>query len=158
LTFVLRFRHALLASLLCATSVAAAQAEDTPEDIAEIVTEAAQLCRNTGGKPDTAPILRSDDLNGDGHGDWIADFAKFKCDGAANPTCNPNGCMLQLYLWTGDGWDLVFEDFVKSYKFSTSGDTRTMHVTTSGIPCNKPAEETCRYNYRIEKDTVRPVQ
>ena len=135
-----------------------AEAEDTPEDIAEIIAEAAQLCRNAGGKPDSAPILRSDDLNGDGHGDWIADFAKFKCEGAtSNPTCNPNGCTLQLYLWTGEGWDLVFEDFVKAYKFSTSGDTRTMHVTTSGIPCNKPAEQTCLYNYRIEKEAVTPV-
>lgn len=158
MAFVVRFRRALLASVLGATSLATGQAEETPEDIAEIIDEAAQLCRKAGGKPDAAPILRSDDLNSDGHRDWIADFANFKCDGAANPACNPNGCMFQLYLWTGGGWDLVFEDFVKAYKFSTSGDARTMHVTTSGIPCNKPAEQTCLYNYRIEKDTVRPVQ
>ena len=157
MTFVLRFLRALLACLLCAASLVTAHAEDTPEDIAEIIAEAAQLCRNAGGKPDAAPILRSDDLNSDGRSDWIADFAKFKCDGAANPTCNPNGCTLQLYLWTGEEWDLVFEDFVKAYKFSTSGKTRTMHVTTSGIPCNKPAEQTCLYNYRIEKEAVQPV-
>lgn len=157
MSLVLRFRRALLASLLYAASSATAGAEDTPEDIAEIIAEAAQLCSNAGGKSDAAPVLRSDDLNGDGHADWIADFAKFECAGAANPACNPNGCTLQLYLWTGEGWDLVFEDFVKTYKFSNSGDTRTMHVTTSGIPCNKPAEQSCVYNYRIEKDTVTPV-
>jgi hypothetical protein len=53
---------------------------------------------------------------------------------------------------------VVFEDFVKGYKFSTSGDTRTMHVTTAGTPCRKPQEETCAYNYRLEKEAVRPVQ
>ena len=135
-----------------------AHAEDTPEDIAEIIAEAAQVCRKAGGNPVTAPILRGDDLNGDGHNDWIADFAKFKCTGAENPTCNPHGCTLQIYLGYGDGWELVFEDFVKAYKFSLSGDTRTMHVTTSGIPCNKEASQTGQYNYRIEKDAVRPVQ
>jgi len=158
LTFVLRLHRGLLACLLCTASLAPAQAEGAPEEIAEIIAEAAQICHASGGKPDTAPILRSDDLNGDGRSDWIADFAKFKCEGAANPACNPNGCTLQLYLRSGDDWDLVFEDFVKAYKFSTSGDTRTMHVTTSGVPCNKPAEETCQYNYRLEKDAVRPVQ
>lgn len=135
-----------------------AYAEEPPEEIAETIAEAAQLCREQGGKPDTVSILREDDLNGEGNGDWIADYAKFKCNGAENPACNPNGCLLQLYYWNGEGWDKVFEDFVKAYKFSTSGDTRTMHVTTSGIPCNKPAEENCTYNYRLEKDAVRPVQ
>jgi hypothetical protein len=138
--------------------LAPALAEAPPEDIAETIAEAAQICRAGGGKPETTAVLRGDDLNGDGRADWIADFAKLKCEGGANPACNPNGCMLQLYFWNGDDWDLMFEDFVKGYKFSSSGDTRTMHVTTSGIPCNKPAEETCSYNYRLGKDAVSPVQ
>jgi hypothetical protein len=138
---------------------APAHGEEQPEAIAEIIAEAAQVCRAQGGKADTAAILHGDDLNGDGSSDWMADFARLKCEGAANPACNDNGCMLHLYFWDGDtSWDLVFEDFVKSYKFSTSGTTRTMHVTTSGIPCNKPAEERCSYNYHLEKDAVVPVQ
>jgi len=136
-----------------------AHGEGQPEDIAEIIAEAAQVCRTQGGKPDTAAILSGDDLNGDGSSDWIADFARLKCDGAANPACNASGCMLHLYFWDGDAtWDLVFEDFVKSYKFSTSGDTRTMHVTTSGTPCNKPVEEACSYNYQLGADAIAPVQ
>lgn len=145
--------------MLDAAGAAPARAEAAPEDIAEIIAEAAQVCRASGGKADTAAILRSDDLNGDGSADWIADFAKLQCDGAPNPACNDAGCMLQLYYWNGDaGWDLVFEDFVRSYKFSSSGETRTMHVTTSGIPCNKPIEDTCTYTYRLEKEAVVPVQ
>lgn len=151
------FRQALLAAVLCALGLTGAHAVSAPEEIAEIIGEAAQLCRSKGGTPDSAPVLRSEDLNGDGRNDWIADFSRFKCEGAENPACNPSGCTLQLYLWNGDDWDLVFEDFVRGYKFSTSGKTRTMHVTNSGIPCNKPAEQTCLYNYRIEKDALRPV-
>jgi hypothetical protein len=141
-----------------ASGVAPARGETPPEPVAETIAEAAEICRAAGGKPDTAAILSGEDLNGDGDNDWIADFARLKCDGASNPACNPNGCMLQLYFGIGEGWDLVFEDFAKSYKFSSSGTTHTMHVTTSGLPCNKPAEETCSYNYRLEKDAVRPAQ
>ena len=134
------------------------RAEAPPEEIAETIAEAADLCRANGGKPETAAVLRGDDLSGDGNPDWIADYSKLKCDKAPNPACNPNGCLLQLYYWDGDDWDKVFEDFVKNYKFSSSGTTRTMHVTTSGIPCNKPAEDRCSYNYRLDKDAVTPVR
>jgi hypothetical protein len=149
-----------LAALLCLFLLTGLQAhaEEPPEEIAETIAEAAQVCRDQGGKADTAAVLSDEDLNGDGNGDWIADYAKVKCAGSENPACNPNGCLLQLYFWNGDGWDKVFEDFAKAFKFSRSGDTRTMHVTTSGIPCNKPAEEQCTYNYSLEKDAVRPVQ
>lgn len=149
-------RAALAAALVL--GLGPAHAEAPPEEIAEIIAEAAQICRDVGGKPETAAVLRGDDLNGDGSADWIADFAKLKCDGADNPACNPSGCMLQLYYWSGDTWDLVFEDFVKGYKFSSSGGMRTMHVTTAGTPCNKAAEETCSYNYRLEKDALAPAQ
>jgi len=132
--------------------------EAPPEEIAETIAEAAQVCRERGGTADTTAVLRGDDLNGDGGNDWIADFSKVKCKGAENPACSPNGCLLKLYFWNGDGWDVVFEDFVRGFKFSSSGDTRTMHVTTYGGPCNKPAAESCTYNYRLEKDAVRPVQ
>jgi hypothetical protein len=151
-----------LAVFVCLTAViGVGQAKEAapPEEIAGIIADAVQVCRVQGGKPDTAAILRGEDLNGDGDNDWIVDFARMKCDGASNPACNKSGCTLQLYFWDGySDWDLVFEDFVESYKFSQSGDTRTMHVTTSGIPCNKPPEETCSYNYRLEKDAVTPVQ
>jgi hypothetical protein len=155
-------RHFAFGAALCVCltqfGATVAYAEDPPEEIAETIAEAAEVCRAQGGKPETTEALRGDDLNADGGSDWIADYAKIKCEGGANPACNPNGCMLQLYFWNGDGWDKVFEDFVKGYKFSSSGKTRTMHVTTAGTPCNKPAEETCSYNYRLEEDAVSPVQ
>lgn len=153
------FGVAVFVCLMAVTSLGHAKEAAPPEEIAEIIADAVQVCRAEGGKPDTAAVLRGEDLNGDGDNDWIADFAKMKCEGGSNPACNASGCTLQLYFWDGySDWDLVFEDFVKSYKFSESGNTRTMHVTTSGIPCNKPAEETCSYNYRLGKDAVDPVE
>jgi len=157
------FRPAFLAALSIALMALAAwpapaYAEEAPEEMAETIAEAAEVCRTQGGKPESATVLRSDDLNGDGRPDWIADYAKLGCKNGANPACNPNGCLLQLYYWSGDDWDKVFEDFVKGYKFSSSGEARIMHVTTSGIPCNKPAEEICAYNYRLDKDALTPVR
>jgi len=151
--------HAFVAALAFSAALpGAAHAEPPSEEIAETIAEAAQVCRDRGGTADTTAVLRGDDLNGDGSNDWIADFSKVKCTGAENPACSPNGCLLKLYFWNGDGWDVVFEDFVRGFKFSSSGDTRTMHATTYGAPCNKPQAESCTYNYRLEKDAVRPVQ
>jgi hypothetical protein len=161
-SFRVSFLHiAVCACVLIVTGLglAPAHAAVPPDNIAEAITEAEQACRVLGGIPNTDAVLSVEDLNGDGGEDWIADFAKMKCDGAGNPLCNNEGCTLYLYFWDGGvAWDLVFEDFVKSYKFSSSGDTRTMHVTTSGVPCNKPIEETCAYTYRLDKEAVVPMQ
>ncbi len=129
-----------------------------PDEMAETVAEAAERCRKDGGTVDVAKVLQSDDLNGDGRPDWIADYEKLICKKGTNPACSPQGCLLQLYYSSGDDWDKVFEDFVKSYKFSTSGKSRMMHVTTYGLPCNRPKEETCNYTYRLEEEALTPVR
>ena len=111
------------------------------------------------GVPNTEVVLKVDDLNGDGGEDWIADYSKLKCEGGINPLCSSAGCTLQLYFWDGEtAWDVLFEDLVQSYKFANSGGERMFYVTTSGLPCNKPVEQTCQYTYRLEKDAVVPVQ
>jgi hypothetical protein len=134
-------------------------AADPPDNIAEALTEAAQACRQMSGVPNTEAVLKAEDLNGDGGEDWIADYSKLKCDGGTNPLCSSAGCTLQLYFWDGDiAWDVLFEDLVQSYKFGEENGKRMLYVTTSGLPCNKPIAETCSYTYRLEKDTVVPVQ
>lgn len=147
-----------VAVMAASAALSPGRAEAPPDEIAETIAEAAKICRSQGGVPDTAAVLRGDDLNGDDSPDWIADYSKLVCKQAPNPACNPNGCLLQLYYWMGDDWDKVFEDFVIGYRFSKSGTSRTMHVTTSGIPCNKPAEDRCAYNYRLDKDALTPVR
>jgi hypothetical protein len=134
-------------------------AAEPPDNVAEALAEAAQACRDTHGIPNTDAVLKVEDLNGDGGEDWIADYSKLKCEGGINPLCGSAGCTLQLYFWDGGtAWDVLFEDFVQSYRFAKNGGKRYLHVTTSGLPCNKPVAETCQYTYRLEKDAVVPVK
>jgi len=159
----IRITFLTLAVLAChqgllAPQTASALLAEFPDEMAETVAEAADRCRELGGSPETAKILQSEDLNRDGSPDWIADYSKLVCKNASNPACSPNGCLMQLYYRSGDDWDKVFEDFVKGYKFSTSGPSRLMHVTTYGLPCNRPENETCNYTYRLDKEAVTPVR
>jgi len=149
----------LFAALLAGVTFAKAEAAEPPDNIAEALTEAAQACKATDGKPNTDAVLRSEDVNGDGGEDWIADFSKMTCEGGINPLCSDAGCTLQIYFWDGEtAWDIVFEDLVRSYKFGKSDGKRMLYVTTSGLPCNKPVTDTCTYTYRLDKDTVVPVK
>ena len=159
----LRLALTLTIALACAQSLllqqsASALLAEFPDEMAETVAEAAERCREEGGTPDVAKVLQSDDLNGDGRPDWVADFSKLVCKDGSNPACDANGCLMQLYYWDGDDWDKVFEDFGKDHKFSTSGQSRLMHVTTYGAPCNLPQTETCSYTYKLEEDAITPVR
>ena len=150
---------AAFALLAAPLTLAVAEAAEPPDNIVEALAEAARACKDMDGKPNTDAVLRMEDLNSDGGEDWIADYAKMKCEGGINPLCSDAGCTIQIYLWDGEAsWDVVFEDLVRSYKFGTSGGKRMLYVTTSGIPCNKPVTETCKYNYRLDKDTVVPIE
>jgi hypothetical protein len=156
------FRQFFLATLAAATpslALAAGAGAAPPDNIAEALAEAARACKDMDGTPNTDAVLSNEDVNADGGEDWIADYAKMKCEGGINPLCSTAGCTLQIYFWDGGtSWDVVFEDLVRSYKFGTSGGKRMLYVITSGLPCNKLVEETCKYDYRLEKDTVVPVE
>lgn len=150
---------ALAAAAAIVFAFSSSHAAEPPDNVVEALEAAAQACKDMDGKPNTEAVLTVDDLNGDGGEDWLADYAKLKCEGGVNPLCGSGGCTLQIYLWDGAAsWDLLFEDLVQSYKFGESGGKRMFYVTTSGIPCNKPASETCKWTYRLEKDAVVPVE
>ena len=82
-----------LAVAACVGSNPAAAAEP-PDNVAAAVAEAAQACKDANGTPNTDAILHVDDLNGDGGEDWIADYAKLKCEGGINPLCGTAGLSL----------------------------------------------------------------
>jgi hypothetical protein len=150
---------AALAVLAACVTLATAEAAEPPDNIAEAIAEAARACKDMDGTPNTDAVLSVEDVNGDGGEDWIADYAKMKCEGGINPLCSNAGCTLQIYFWDGEtSWDVGFEDLVRTYKFGKSQGKRMLYVTTSGIPCNKPVAETCKYTYRLEKDAVVPVE
>jgi hypothetical protein len=145
--------------LAAAVAPAFAATTEPPDNIAEALAEAARACKDMEGKPNTDAVLKMEDINGDGGEDWLADYAKLKCEGGINPLCSDAGCTIQIYFWDGGtSWDVVFEDLVRSYKFGKSGGKHMLYVTTSGIPCNKPVTESCKYTYRLESDTVVPVE
>ncbi|MEX1059965.1 MAG: hypothetical protein WED13_02975 [Methyloceanibacter sp.] len=152
-------RVAALVAFAMSLALTPAWAAEPPDNVAEAIAEAARACKDMDGTPNTDAVLRVEDLNGDGGEDWLADYAKLKCEGGINPLCSSAGCTLQIYFWDGEtSWDVVFEDLVQSYKFGKSGGKRMLYVTTSGLPCNKPVSETCKYTYRLEKDAVVPVK
>ena len=153
-----RFRIAALAAFGLYAALAAARAAEPPDNISEAIAEAERACKDLDGKPNADAVLTVDDLNGDGGEDWIADYSKLKCEGGINPLCGNGGCTLQIYLWDGETqWDLLFEDLVQSYKFGKANGKRMLYVTTPGTPCNKPVDESCQYEYRLEKDAIVPV-
>lgn len=152
-------RVAAPAVLALAMMFAPARAAEPPDNVSEAIDNAERACKDSNGTPNADAVLKVDDLNGDGGEDWIADYAKMKCEGGINPLCSNAGCTLQIYFWDGEtSWDVGFEDLVRSYKFGKSQGKRMLYVTTSGIPCNKPVAETCKYTYRLEKDAVVPVE
>ncbi len=149
----------LLLGLAAFAGLQEARAADPPDNVAGAVKEAADACATLGGKPHASAVLKSEDLNGDGGEDWIADYSKLNCEGDVNPLCSNGACTLQIYFWDGEmGWDVVFEDLVKSYKIGKSGGKPMMYVTTPGTPCNKAETETCSYTYRLDKDAIVPVK
>lgn len=138
---------------------APARAAEPPDNVSEAIDNAERACKDSNGTPNADAVLKVDDLNGDGGEDWVADYAKLKCEGGINPLCGTAGCTLQIYFWDGGAaWDIVFEDLVQSYTLGKSGGKPMLYVTTSGVPCNKPVAETCKYTYRLEKDAVVPVE
>ena len=81
----------------------AAHAAEPPDNVAEAIAQAAQACKDMDGTPNTEAVLRVEDLNGDGGEDWLADYAKLKCDGGVNPLCGSGGCTLAaLFLGRRD--------------------------------------------------------
>ncbi|MBC8012964.1 MAG: hypothetical protein H7X74_02590 [Methyloceanibacter sp.] len=152
-------RFAISVAFALCLALTPAHAAEPPDNVAEAIAQAAQACKDMDGTPNTDAVLRVEDLNGDGGEDWLADYAKLKCEGGVHPLCGSGGCTIQIYFWDGGtSWDVVFEDLVQSYKFGKSGGKRMLYVTTSGLPCNKPVSETCKYTYRLEKDAVVPVK
>jgi hypothetical protein len=150
---------AAAAAFVLSCTAAPAKSAEPPDNVVEAIKAAEQSCRDMDGTPDAEAVLTVDDLNGDGGEDWLADYSKLKCEGGINPLCGSAGCTLQIYLWDGEtSWDLLFEDIVQSYKFGKSGGKPMLYVTTSGLPCNKPASETCQWSYRLEKDAIVPVK
>ena len=140
---------ALILSAVCLLSFPSlSHAAEEPDNVAALVQRAAAECRSLGGQPNTGAMLSVDDLNGDGGEDWIVDFAKLRCAGAANPFCGSGGCSLQIFFWSGgSAWKSVFDDLVQQYRLTQVQGRRGIEIARRGTACGKSNAETCRQTY-----------
>lgn len=123
-------------------------AAEEPDNVAAVVSRAAAECRSMGGQPTTEAVLAVDDFNGDGAEDWIVDFSKFGCSGAANPFCGSAGCSLQIFLWSsGSTWRSVFDGVVQQYRLVRVQGRRGIEMSGRGSACGKSNAQTCRKIY-----------
>jgi hypothetical protein len=147
------------AALLMACGMAASYAADAPDNVQAEVDEAVQSCKDLEGTPNADAVLTVKDVNGDGGEDWIADYSKLGCKGGINQMCDVDGCTLQIYLWNGaTAWNLAFNERVKSYKFSKRHGEHLLQVVKVGTACDRPSNQTCHMTYRLNKDSIDPVQ
>jgi hypothetical protein len=149
----------IAAALLLGLGLAAAFATEPPDNVKAEVAEAVQSCKDLEGTPNADAVLSMADVNGDGGEDWIADFSKLRCEGGINQMCDDDGCVLQIYLWNGStAWNLAFDEPVKSHTFARRHGHRELQVVMAGEACGRPSTQTCRLTYRVNQDSIDPVQ
>jgi hypothetical protein len=150
---------ALLVSLIVLSALAPARAAEPPENVLDAVADAERQCRVLDGKPNSDAVLGVLDVNGDGGEDWIADYAKFTCEGDINPMCDEDGCTLQIYLWDGSvAWNLAFEESVQRYRFGKIDGKPVLFVTFPGDACGKSRAQSCTIPYRLERKAIVPLR
>ena len=158
-TAILSVPKALAGLLTACCLAAAAYAVEAPDNVETEVAKAVQSCKDSDGTPNTDAVLSVKDVNSDGGEDWIADYSKLGCQGGINDMCDDDGCELQIYLWNGAAaWNLAFDEAVKSYKFAKQHGHPVLQVIMAGSACDRPSDQTCHVTYRLNKDSIDPMQ
>ena len=130
-----------------------------PDNVIEVVSQAAAECRSMGGRPNTEAMLSVDDLNGDGGEDWIIDFSKLRCAGSPNPFCGSGGCSLQIFLWSqGSVWISVFDGVVQKYRLLRFQQRRAIELTMRGEGCEKSKAGVCHRRFFFGSTALVPIQ
>jgi hypothetical protein len=149
----------LLAALTVSSAAGPIRAAEPPDNVVAAVADVERECRDMDGKPDSDAVLSVKDVNGDGGEDWVADYAKLKCEGGINPMCGADGCALQIYLWNGStAWTLAFDEMVQRYQFTKTAGKPALKVTLAGAACDKPGARSCTVTYRLGRNAVAPAR
>jgi hypothetical protein len=151
---------ALVALALCVLGASkACYAAVEPDNVAAVLSRAADECRQMGGRPNTDAMLSVNDLNGDGGEDWILDFSKLACEGSTNPFCGSGGCSLQIFLWSsGSTWKSVFDDVVQRYRLMRVQGRRGIEMTFGGSACGRTNARPCRRLYIFGRTGLTPAR
>jgi hypothetical protein len=144
-----------LGSMLCAVAVAA----EPPALVAESIAEASKTCTDVGGKPaEGAGFATVRDLDGNGVEDWVLDFERFECDGAASLFCGTGGCTLEIYLGRDGTWQKVFADNVRSYKLVKRGKRPAIAVSLHGSACGRAGVHDCPKTFLFANSKLVPAR
>jgi hypothetical protein len=136
----------------------ASLAADYPDVVKAAIEDARKQCVEVEGKPGAGDAMVSvADLDGNGREDWVLDFGKLECDGAATLFCGTGGCTLQIYLWQGGSeWKLAFDDNVRAWKRIKVGGKPGLLFHLHGSACNRVGYYDCRQTFVFDKGTLRP--
>lgn len=125
----------LVASLLALLFAAPAS---LPASVAAELKSLTDLCREVGGTPVTADAVKSVDLNGDGHADFVFYAGNVRCDGAPS-LYGDREKGVTVYAGDGKGGAVpAFNDAVFDAKLEGSGAAAKLWLTVSGVACGKP--------------------
>ena len=118
-----------------ATALAAAP---LPGVVATALQEAAAICSDVGGTPDTSQAVRRSDLNGDGNEDFVLDVGGIACNGAASVYGDR---AKDVSVFAGDGKGgarSAFSAAAYAVRLDGTGASARLWLTVSGASCGKP--------------------
>ena len=119
-----------------ASARVSSRAAEPPDNVAQAHPPTRpKPCKDAGGTPNADyGVERSQDLNGDGGEDWIADLRKrCKCEGVPNSALRQRRLHgADLFLGRRDtAWDVVFEDLVQELQIRQG--RRQAHVVCDNV-------------------------
>jgi hypothetical protein len=133
-----------LAVSLIFLSVAVAQAQQAPlpKEVQAAIEESKKDCGETVALK--AKFVTSRDVNGDGKPDYILDYDKFECGGAATFYCGSGGCLTQVFASLPDGsYVKAWDENVRAIRFARVKGKPAMILDLHGSACGKVGAAPC---------------
>lgn len=131
-------RPALPLIVVLAASSAAAAPQPPPGPVTADIAALNAECRSYGGRPGPAPgLLKSADLNGDGHAEHVIDQNLYNCEGAASAMgSGQSGAAIRVYAsLPGGGVKLAFQTTAYGAKLAPAGGRLRLWIETTGLDC-----------------------
>lgn len=109
-----------------------------PASVATELKSFTDLCREAGGTPVADDSVKTADLNGDGHADFVLFAGNVRCDGAAS-LYGDREKAITVYAGDGKGGAVpAFQGAVFGAQLEGSGAATKLWLTVSGGTCGKP--------------------
>lgn len=114
-------------------TVAPALADDLPHQLAgELIRTEKAYCKTSTGYGTRFVTVR--DVDGDGRKDVVLDYSDVLCGGQPAPYCDPQGCLLKVYLRRAGTLRKAFEGRAKTWKVEPRGGHAMLLVDGHPLP------------------------